>query len=106
MNLITQPAFFIGVDVGGSAIKAGAVSDQGQVLGSVELPTEPWLGQDDGLSRICRAVDVRELAFEVPAARTEICCALLGPAAGFIGAAACARQLVRTPSTRLSGRAG
>jgi len=36
---------------------------------------------------------VRELAFPVPAAKTQICYAKLGPDAGFIGAAGCARQL-------------
>jgi glucokinase len=38
---------------------------------------------------------VRELAFAVPAARTQIRFAQLGGEAGFIGAAGCARQLVR-----------
>ena len=38
---------------------------------------------------------VRELAFPVPAERTQIRYAQLGTDAGFIGAAACARQLVR-----------
>jgi glucokinase len=38
---------------------------------------------------------VRKLAFPVPAARTHLCYARLGTDAGFIGAAACARQLVR-----------
>jgi glucokinase len=38
---------------------------------------------------------VRELAFPVPAARTHLSYASLGNEAGFIGAAACARQLVR-----------
>ena len=38
---------------------------------------------------------VRELAFPVPAAKTQIRYAQLGGDAGFIGAAACARQLVR-----------
>jgi glucokinase len=41
---------------------------------------------------------VRELAFPVPAARTQIRYAQLGGDAGFIGAAACARQLVRRSS--------
>jgi glucokinase len=36
---------------------------------------------------------IRELAFPVPAAKTQIAYALLGTDAGFIGAAACARQL-------------
>jgi glucokinase len=36
---------------------------------------------------------VKELAFPVPAEKTIICYARLGSDAGFIGAAACARQL-------------
>jgi glucokinase len=38
---------------------------------------------------------VRQLAFPVPAAKTRICFARLGRDAGFIGAAACGRQLYR-----------
>jgi glucokinase len=38
---------------------------------------------------------VQELAFPVPAARTQICFARLGSDAGFIGAAGCARMLYR-----------
>jgi glucokinase len=46
---------------------------------------------EDFLNRIRR--HVRQLAFPVPAERTRICYARLGADAGFIGAAACARQL-------------
>jgi glucokinase len=45
------------------------------------------------LERIRR--HVQELAFPVPAERTRVCFAQLGTDAGFIGAAACARQLLR-----------
>jgi glucokinase len=38
---------------------------------------------------------VRQLAFPVPAERTRICYAELGNDAGFIGAAACGRLLLR-----------
>ena len=37
---------------------------------------------------------VQQLAFPVPAAHTTLCFAKLGSDAGFIGAAACGRQLV------------
>jgi glucokinase len=40
---------------------------------------------------------VKKLAFPVPAEKTQIRYAQLGSDAGFIGAAACARQLLRTP---------
>lgn len=42
--------------------------------------------------------NVKELAFPVPAARTEIRYAELGSDAGFIGSAACGRQLVKKQS--------
>jgi glucokinase len=41
---------------------------------------------------------IQQLAFPVPAARTQVCFAQLGTDAGFIGAAACARLLVRKSS--------
>jgi glucokinase len=46
---------------------------------------------------------VHDMAFPVPAARTRICYAKLGADAGFIGAAACARQLYLR-STTVSSR--
>jgi len=46
------------------------------------------------LERIRR--HVRELAFPVPAEKTQVRYAQLGSDAGFIGAAACARKLYRT----------
>jgi glucokinase len=44
------------------------------------------------LERICH--HIRDLAFPVPAERTQICYAQLGSDAGFIGAAGCGRQLL------------
>lgn len=38
---------------------------------------------------------IRRLAFPVPAEKTQVCYAQLGTDAGFIGAAACGRQLIR-----------
>jgi glucokinase len=38
---------------------------------------------------------VHKMAFPVPAAKTTICYAQLGTDAGFIGAAACARLLMK-----------
>jgi glucokinase len=48
---------------------------------------------EEFLDRIRR--HVKELAFPVPAAKTRICYAKLGSDAGFIGAAACGRLLLR-----------
>jgi len=52
---MTQP-LFVGLDVGGSAMKAGVVDDQGKSLASVSLPTEPHRGQEFGLERMCEAI--------------------------------------------------
>jgi glucokinase len=49
---------------------------------------------EDFLERIRRHVP--EVAFPVPAERTQVRFAELGSDAGFIGAAACGRQLVRS----------
>ena len=40
------------VDIGGTKIAVGMVSEQGQVLARTECPTEPERGWPDGLARI------------------------------------------------------
>jgi glucokinase len=47
---------FVGLDVGGSAMKAGVVDDTGHPLASVSLPTEAYRGQDFGLERMCESI--------------------------------------------------
>ncbi len=47
---------FVGLDVGGSAMKAGVVDDKGQPLASVSLPTEAYRGQEFGLERMCESI--------------------------------------------------
>jgi len=47
---------FVGLDVGGSAMKAGVVDDSGKSLGSVSLPTEAHRGQEFGLERMCESI--------------------------------------------------
>lgn len=47
---------FVGLDVGGSAMKAGVVDDQGRALASVSLPTEGERGQEFGLERMCETI--------------------------------------------------
>jgi glucokinase len=48
---MTKP-LFVGLDVGGTNIKAGVVNDSGKPLAHVSLPTEPHLGQEVGLERM------------------------------------------------------
>src|SRR5438477_6993200 len=47
---------FVGLDVGGTSMKAGVVSDDGQPLSATSLPTEPWRGQAFGLERMCETI--------------------------------------------------
>lgn len=47
---------FVGLDVGGSAMKAGVVDDSGKALASVSLPTEAHRGQEFGLDRMCESI--------------------------------------------------
>lgn len=47
---------FVGLDVGGTAMKAGVVDDAGKSLGSVSLPTEAHRGQELGLERMCESI--------------------------------------------------
>jgi glucokinase len=49
--------FFVGLDVGGTSMKAGVVDDAGRPLAeSVSLPTEPAKGQDVGLATMAETI--------------------------------------------------
>jgi glucokinase len=50
-----QRPYFLGVDLGGTNIKAGVVDDSGRPLSSVERPTEAERGPEHGIQRICQA---------------------------------------------------
>ena len=52
---MTKP-FFVGLDVGGSAMKSGVVDDTGQPFPNVSLPTEAHRGQEFGLERMCETI--------------------------------------------------
>jgi glucokinase len=53
---MTNAPFFVGLDVGGSTMKAGVVDDQGRPLSTVSLPTEAFRGQEKGLDRMCETI--------------------------------------------------
>lgn len=44
--------FYVGLDVGGTSMKAGVVEDTGKPLSAVSLPTEAHKGQEAGLARM------------------------------------------------------
>ncbi|MBI3822626.1 MAG: ROK family protein [Planctomycetes bacterium] len=52
---MTKP-LFVGLDVGGTSMKAGVVNDAGKVLSSANVLTEAQLGQEVGLEHMCEAI--------------------------------------------------
>src|SRR5947209_19337604 len=48
--------FFVGLDVGGTTMKAGVVDDAGAPIAAVSLPTEAYRGQEFGLERMCESI--------------------------------------------------
>jgi glucokinase len=53
---MTQQPLYIGLDVGGSSLKAGVVDDAGRPLSNVSLSTEAHRGQEFGLERMCETI--------------------------------------------------
>jgi glucokinase len=54
---MTAPPLFVGLDVGGTTMKAGVVDDAGRPLTDpVSLPTEPESGQEQGLATMAETV--------------------------------------------------
>ncbi len=47
---------FVGLDVGGTTMKAAVVDDAGNASPSISLPTQPELGQEHGLETMCEAI--------------------------------------------------
>jgi glucokinase len=53
---MTTPAYFVGLDVGGSTMKGGVVDDTGKPLSAINLPTEAERGQEFGLARMAETI--------------------------------------------------
>jgi glucokinase len=53
---MAQAPVFVGLDVGGTSMKAGVVDDKGHSLGAVSLPTEAYKGQGHGLLRMTETI--------------------------------------------------
>lgn len=51
---VANGPFYLGVDLGGTNIKAGVVDDMGHPLSSVSRPTDAQHGPDEGVQRICQ----------------------------------------------------
>jgi glucokinase len=50
-----RPPYYLGIDLGGTAIKSGVVDDEGRPLSSISLPTEAVRGPDVGLRNMAEA---------------------------------------------------
>jgi glucokinase len=57
---------YVGLDVGGTSMKAGVVDDIGVPLSNVCLPTEAHRGQGFGLERMCETIRAAVAAAQVP----------------------------------------
>lgn len=53
---MAEPLKYVGLDVGGTTMKAAVVDDTGKAAPSVSLPTEPHRGQEHGLETMCQAI--------------------------------------------------
>src|SRR5262245_17565040 len=57
MSSANGTACYVGLDVGGTTMKAGVVDDEGRALGRpITLSTEAHRGQDFGLERMCETI--------------------------------------------------
>lgn len=54
---MTSGKYFVGLDVGGTTMKAAVVTSSGHPKPSVVLSTEAYKGQEHGLSQMCKAVE-------------------------------------------------
>ena len=56
MTTANVDPLYVGLDVGGTNMKAGVVDDSGTPLSRVSLPTEAHRGQEFGLARMCETI--------------------------------------------------
>jgi glucokinase len=55
-GIMSESWRYVGLDVGGTSMKAGVVDGAGRPLSTVNLPTEPEKGQARGLETMCAAI--------------------------------------------------
>jgi glucokinase len=53
---MSQPLYYVGLDVGGTTMKGGVVDDNGKPLAAVSLPTEAAKGQEHGLAQMAETI--------------------------------------------------
>ena len=55
-DVMSGNAYFIGLDVGGTTMKASVVDDKGNPFKSVSMPTDSFKGQEHGLKTMCEII--------------------------------------------------
>jgi len=53
---MSSPLLYVGLDVGGTTMKAAVVDDHGKAFPSATLPTEAFKGQEHGLNQMCATI--------------------------------------------------
>jgi glucokinase len=53
---MSATAYYVGLDVGGTSMKASVVDEMGSAARSVSLPTEAFKGQEHGLARMAEVI--------------------------------------------------
>jgi glucokinase len=53
---MSSPLLYVGLDVGGTSMKAAVVDDTGKAFPSATLPTEAAKGQEHGLNQMCATI--------------------------------------------------
>ena len=53
---MSSPLLYVGLDVGGTSMKAAVVDDNGKAFPSVSMPTEASKGQEHGLNQMCATI--------------------------------------------------
>ncbi len=53
---MAESKYYVGLDVGGTTMKAAVVDDAGTPCTDISLPTEPERGQEAGLETMCEAI--------------------------------------------------
>ena len=56
---MSSPLLYVGLDVGGTTMKAAVVDDAGKASPSASLPTEAPTGQELGLEPMCEPRSAR-----------------------------------------------
>src|SRR6476661_1914417 len=53
---MSSPLLYVGLDVGGTSMKAAVVDDNGKAFPSASMPTEASKGQEHGLNQMCATI--------------------------------------------------